>query len=473
MARARAAQPAWAALSFDERGAYMQSALRILLESRDEFITEICDETGRSTMETLFMEIFSACDSLNYYSRRAKKILKDRTVGLHLLKLKRAKILYRPLGVVGVISPWNGPFILSLNPTVQALMAGNAVIVKPSEVTPRSSQLVATLFERAGLPDGVVHVLQGDGRLGAALIDGGVDKISFTGSVATGRKVGAACGHNLIPCTLELGGKDAMVVCADADIDRAIGGAVFGGFMNNGQFCAGTERVYVVESVADRFIDGVVAKAKTVRIGPGDGDGSVSFDLGPFIFDRQIQIVERHMDDAITKGATVRAGGKRHDIDGRIYFEPTVLTDVTHDMLIMSEETFGPIIPIVRCKDEAEAVRMANDSQFGLSGGVWTKSDARAEQLAKQLETGSICVNDSSLTYGALEVPFGGRKNSGVGYANGEAGLRGYCHQQSVLFDRFGLKEEQVWYPYDADKQNILIKSLKWIFGTPLRWLIS
>ena len=343
-------------------------------------------------------------------------------------------------------------------------MAGNAVVVKPSEVTPFAAHELAKLLADAGLPEGLFQVIDGDGETGAALIDAGVDKISFTGSVRTGRKVGEACGRNLIPCTLELGGKDPMIVCADADIDRAVGGAVFGGFMNTGQFCCSTERVYVVESVYDEFVRRVVEKVKTLRQGSGSGE----FDIGPMIWPQQLELIERQMEDARQKGAKVLCGGKRNRELGELFYEPTVLVDVTHDMQIVSDETFGPVLPIMKVKDEAEALRMANDSPYGLSSTLWTKGDDKALRLAKQIDSGSVCVNDSSITYGAHEAPFGGRKTSGVGQVHGAAGIKNYCFAQPILLDRFGPKEEHVWYPYTKEKGDLLQKIMRWIWGTPL-----
>jgi len=465
--RARAAQQAWGAREVQERAKIVQSALRILIAKQDEYIDRIVMETGRSRLETIFMEIFPACDTLNYFSRRAAKMLKPESVGLHLLRMKSAKLVYQPLGVVGVVSPWNGPFILSLNPTVQALLAGNAVVLKPSEITPYSGQLVQILFEEAGLPKDLLQVVLGDGSTGAALVDSNIDKISFTGSVGTGRKIGEVCGRNLTPCTLELGGKDAMIVCADADLERTAGGALFGGFLNVGQFCCGTERVYVVDSVADAFIEKVVQKTSDLRQGK-EGE----FEVACFISERQIEIVEAHVADAIEKGATILVGGKRAQEHGDNFFEPTVMTDVTEDMLIMTEETFGPVLPIVRCKDEAEAVRRANASKYGLSGSVWTKDKKKGFEIARTIETGSVCVNDTGLTYGALEVPFGGRKQSGVGHVHGANALRNYCHPQPIITDRFGLKREHVWYPYTADALNGLQKAMKYIWGTTVRRLM-
>jgi succinate-semialdehyde dehydrogenase/glutarate-semialdehyde dehydrogenase len=466
--RARAAQPAWEALGFDGRRRYMDKALKVLLARQEEFIDVIVRETGRSRTETIMMEIFPSCDSLAYYSKRAKKILADQKVPLHLLKNKKMWLTYRPLGVIGIITPWNGPFILSLNPTVQALMAGNTVVLKPSEVTPFSGKLVAELFRDVGLPENVVNVVEGDGETGAALVDSGVDKISFTGSVRTGRKIGEACGRSLTPCTLELGGKDPMIVCADADLVRAANGAVFGAMMNSGQFCSSTERVYVVESVADDFIRRVVDKVKTLKLGTS-GD----FDLGPIIWPNQLEIIERHVQDAVARGAKVLTGGKRAHETGKLFYEPTVLVDVTHDMALMREETFGPILPIVRVRDENEALRLANDCIYGLAANVWTKDDDKAVRLAKRIDAGAVCVNDSAITYGVTEAPFGGRKASGVGQVNGDAGLKSYCFAQPIVLDRFGTKEEQVWYPYTSEKTKLLQKLMKWVWGTPLGRMMS
>lgn len=467
VATARAAQAAWAATPLRDRVAVMDRALALLLDRQEAYIDRIVEETGRSRLETVVMEIFPACDALNYWSRAAPRLLRDRRVGLHLLRHKSARIHYRPMGVVGVITPWNGPFILSLNPTVQALLAGNAVVVKPSEVTPWSAKLVEELLTDAGLPAGLCRVLPGDGATGAALCEAGVDKISFTGSVTTGRKVGEACGRNLVACTLELGGKDAMIVCADANLERAAGGALFGGLMNAGQFCSGTERVYVVASVADAFEAKVIEKARALTQAR---EGA--FDIGPFIFPKQRDIVEGQLADAVAQGATVAVGGGRNEAVGELYFQPTIVTGATHAMTLMTEETFGPVVPIVRVADEEEAIRMANDSRYGLGATVWTRDTTRGIAIAKRLNAGSVVVNDTAITYGALEVPFGGVGESGVGSANGE-GPRNFSHAQPILADRLGLATEQVWYPYTADKLPGLQKALRVLWGTFIRFLLA
>jgi len=467
--RARKAQPEWAALSVERRAGYLRRVMKIVIERQEDIIETVIRETGKTRSEAIPMEIFSACDSLSYYSKHASKILAPQARPLHgvMRLMKKVTIHYVPLGVVGVITPWNGPFILALNPTAQALVAGNAVLLKPSEVTPFSAQLLAEIFEQAGLPEGVLQVLTGDGETGAALCEVGVDKITFTGSAATGRKVAQACARQLIPCTLELGGKDPMIVCDDADIESAAAGAIAGAYMNTGQYCCGTERVYVVESVADAFIEEVVKRAAALR----QGDKGES-DVGAIFWPRQMEIIESHMADAVAKGGTVRVGGRRNPNLEGLFFEPTVLTDVTHDMQIMVDETFGPIVPIMRVKDEEEAIRLANDSHYGLGATIWTSDNFKATRLAQQIQAGSVCINDMTVTYGCLEAPFGGRKSSGVGQVNGVNGLRGYCHQLPVIIDRFKGKNSRSFYPFSTKKDEQLQRIIRYLYGTSLgRWL--
>jgi acyl-CoA reductase-like NAD-dependent aldehyde dehydrogenase len=466
--RARKAQPAWAALSFAERGRFLERAARELAARQDEFVAEIVAETGKPELEALTTEVITACDALVFYAKRAGRILADRTVPVHLLKTKKLRVAYRPLGVVGIITPWNFPFILSLNPTLQALVAGNSVVLKPSEVTPRSGRLVEDLWNAVGLPEGVFQLVQGDGETGAALLTAGVDKICFTGSVATGRRVAEVCGRNLVPCTLELGGKDPMIVCADADLERAARGAVYGAFTNSGQVCTSTERVYVVDEVADAFTRKVVEETSRLRQG-----ATGEFDVGAIIDAKQLDVIEDHVRDAVARGARVLAGGRRNPSWGGLFYEPTVLVDVSHDMQVMRDETFGPVLPIMRVRDEAEALALANDSPYGLNANVWTRNKRRGVELARGIESGCVVVNDCMLTYGVTESPFGGAKQSGIGRVNGEIGLQGFCRVQSILIDRFGGKTEPLWYPYSARKLRLLRGALRWIWGTSFGRLLS
>jgi succinate-semialdehyde dehydrogenase/glutarate-semialdehyde dehydrogenase len=465
---ARKAQAGWAQQSFDQRARYVERAIKLLIEHQNEFLDVITSETGKPRAEALATEILTACDAMQFYAKRAKRILADRTLPLHLLKTKKLRIVYRPLGVVGIITPWNFPFILSLNPTVQALMAGNAVVLKPSEVTPASGRLVGELFAEAGLPEGVLSVVVGDGETGAALLESGVDKIAFTGSVATGRRVAEVCGRNLVPCTLELGGKDPMIVCLDADLDRAARGAVYGAFSNSGQVCTSTERVYVVDEVADEFIRKVVKETAALRQG-----ATGEFDVGAMIRPEQIDIVEDQVREAVDKGARILAGGRRNpDCDG-CFFEPTVLIDVTHDMRVMRDETFGPVLPIMRVRDEEEALAFANDTRYGLNANVWSRNKRRGTELARQIDSGCVVVNDCMVTYGVTESPFGGVKESGIGRVNGELGLKGFCHTRSIVIDRLGGKSEPTWFPYSARKTNTLTRVLRVLWGTSLGRFLS
>ena len=472
IARARAAQPAWAALSIRERARYLERALDLLLERQDQLLDVFVRESGKARMDALLIELWAGADSLSFFAKHAERWLADEEVRLHgfLRFLKKATLEYRPLGVVGVISPWNGPFILSLNPTVQAMIAGNTVVIKPSEVTPMSGKIVEDLFRDAGVPEGVVQVVLGDGETGAALVEGDTDKISFTGSVRTGRLVAEACARQLKPCTLELGGKDAMIVCADADIDTAAAGAVAGSLINTGQYCSGTERVYVVREVADAFIEAVVDRTRQLRQGH-----TGEFDVGAMFWQRQLEIIEAQVEDAVQKGAKALVGGKRNKKLGGLFYEPTVLVDVTHDMSIMTEETFGPIVAIMVVDDEEHALRMANDSQYGLGATIWSRNVSRARALARRIEAGSVCINDMSMTYGALEVPFGGRKDSGVGYVNGKQGLRGYTAPTPVIVDRYGGKYSAGrHYPYTEEGETQLRKLMNLIWGNKIsRRLLS
>jgi succinate-semialdehyde dehydrogenase/glutarate-semialdehyde dehydrogenase len=467
--RARKAQPAWAALSFDARAEVLRRCLRLVLERQDRILETVIRETGKTETEAFAMEVFATCDSLCYYAKNAKRFLAPRSERIHGVMgfTKKLRLVYKPLGVVGIIVPWNGPFVLAMNQAAQALMAGNAVLLKGSEVTPHSTALAGEFFREAGLPDGLLEVLMGDGQTGAALVEAGVDKISFTGSVATGRKVAEACGRQLLPVTLELGGKDAMIVCADADLDRAAAGALLGSCMNTGQYCCGTERIYVVDDVYERFVDLVVTGAQKLR----QTDRGES-DIGAIFWDRQLGIIESHVQDAVAKGARVRVGGRRNPNLRGLYYEPTVVTDVTHEMDLMRHETFGPVVAIMRVSDEEEAIRLANDSCYGLNGNVWTRNQEKGFRIAERMQTGGVCINDMALTYGVPEAPFGGVKDSGVGQVNGALGLRGYCHLHPMLVDRFGGKKIQGGYPYTARNLEGMKKFAKFLWGTPLgRWL--
>jgi succinate-semialdehyde dehydrogenase/glutarate-semialdehyde dehydrogenase len=467
--RARKAQGPWAALSVKQRAEYMWRLLDQFVKRQDEIVDTVLQETGKARSEAIGMEVFACCDAITYYAKRAPKFLAPERRRIHGLMgfAKRLRVVYKPLGVVGLITPWNGPVVLAVNPMVQALLAGNAVVHKPSEVTPLSALVVKRLTEAAGFPPDLYQVVQGDGQTGAALIESGVDKVSFTGSVATGRKVAEACGRRLVPVTLELGGKDAMIVCADADLERAAQGALLGSCMNTGHYCCGTERIYVMDAVYDAFVEKVVTAAKQLR-----QSDTGETDVGAVFWDQQLSIIESHMADATAKGAKVLVGGRRNPKLAGLYYEPTVVVDVSHDMDLMQKETFGPIVAIQRVASEDEALRLANDSEYGLNGNVWTLDAEKGQRIAERMETGGVCVNDMALTYGVPEAPFGGVKASGVGQVNGAQGIRGYCHVHPILSDRKGRGPIQGGYPYTRKSEDGMQKFIRLLFGTRLgRWL--
>ena len=469
IARAREAQEEWARVPVAERARVVRGAIEVLVEKRAQIVDTLLKESGKTPVEAMIIEMLAACDYLNFWSSRAAKDLTDEKRKLHgyLRPVKKLLMHYRPLGVVGIITPWNGPFALAINPTTQAVLAGNAVLLKPSEVAPYSGAWAVDLLREAGVPEGVVQTLHGDGETGAALVNGGVDKISFTGSVATGKKIAAACAEQLIPCTLELGGKDAMIVCADADVERAAGGAVFNSMVNSGHVCMGVERIYVHESIADEFEQRVEQIVRELRYGASEVGEA---DVGALYWDRQLPIIERHVADARAKGAEVVVGGEA-DTENGLFYKPTFIRNVDHTMELMREETFGPIVSVMRVKDDEEAIRLANDSHYGLSGSVWTKDIDKGIAIAKRLETGSVVINDASMSYGAPEAPFGGLKDSGVGQVNGLGGLRSYTHQQPILVHRWAQKKERHWYPHTSKIYDEIDGMIRVIYGTALKKL--
>ena len=368
-----------------------------------------------------------------------------------MLKVKRLRIVYRPHQVVGNISPWNFPLILSLGDAIPALQAGCAVVVKPSEFTPLGlSEVIEAWKHEIGGPD-VFDCVHGVGETGGALVDE-VDFIQFTGSDRTGRKVMARAAETLTPVSLELGGKDPMIVLADADIDRAANAAAWGGMMNSGQICLSVERVYVEEPVYDQFVNKLTAEVGRLR--QGADDAANPKDVGAMTSPNQTAIVEDHVADAISAGARALTGGKRLEGAGD-YFEPTVLVDVDHSMKVMRDETFGPVVGVMKANDAEEALRLANDSRYGLGASVFGEKE-HAEQVARRVECGAVNVNDVLINYFAMDVPMGGWKQSGIGFRHGEPGIKKYCRSESLVITRFGGKREPTWYPYTKTRRRLL-----------------
>jgi acyl-CoA reductase-like NAD-dependent aldehyde dehydrogenase len=453
---AREAQRVWGALPFRSRAEHILAVRDLLLDRAEELVQIICAETGKLEAEAVLTELMATCELIDHYAKHGERALRPERVPPGSLVHKRAYKRFEPLGVVAVISPWNYPFTLTMTPVLTALLAGNTVVLKPSEVTPLVGLAAAKLFADVGGHPHIVQAVVGPGSTGDALVRAGVDKVCFTGSVRTGKAVMAAASETLTPVVLELGGKDPMIVCEDADLDRAVDGALWGAFSNSGQTCMAVERVYVNEARFDEFVDRAVAATEKIRQGVGDGN-----DIGSMTFAPQVELVERHVADAVAKGAKVLTGGKR--VSGRdgLWYEPTVLVDVDHTMDVMRDETFGPILPIMSVSDDDEAVRLANDSPYGLNSSVWTTDLTRGEALAERVEAGNVCVNDIMVSYAVTGLPFGGVKDSGLGRVHGTEGLREFCATKSVLVDRGWLRHEMWWFPVPAKLGNRMLKVLR------------
>lgn len=442
VAAARAAWPEWRALSVRERLRRLDRISDLVKTNGEAWAQRIADDTGKPLVDTLMTELMMVPLFMRWYRRHAHRILKRKRARTPMVLFpRRGWIEHDPMGVIAVISPWNFPFNLSVVPMLSALIAGNAVVLKPSEITPITGEVIRELFAKAGLPDGLVQVVQGDGQTGAALCEADVDKIFFTGSVDTGRKVMAAAAKKPIPVELELGGKDAFIVCHDAHLERAAKAAVWGAFVNAGQMCTSVERLLVVDAVYEPFMALVRAEMAKITVGPPEAHA----DMGPLILDRQRRTVDRHLADARERGARVEM---YEAPDEGQFCPPALVTDVTTDMLIWTDETFGPVLPVMRVHDEDEAVRLANDHVFGLTGSVWTRDVKRGRALASRIEAGQVNVNEVVVSVGDPSLPFGGVKHSGIGRYHGDDGLLGFTHTRAVLASGGGQRTEPFWFPY-------------------------
>ena len=456
-------QPFWAALSLEDRARYMRRAIDVLIAELDEIAELLTAEQGKPRVESYTMELLPTVDSLKWIADNGPQILSDEKLSMPLfLKSKSAKFTYEPIGVVGVIAPWNYPWSIPFGEVAIALMCGNGVVLKPASLTPLIGERIRQTFEKAGLPEGLIRTVHGGGRIGDALVKSTAGKIFFTGSVEVGKKVGVECAKRMKGSVLELGGKDPQIVCADADLANAVSGAVWGGFANAGQTCSGIERVYVVDEVADRFLEGVVRETERLTVGdPRDW----TTEIGPMVSDEQAAIVSELVDDAVKSGAKKLTGGptKVKGMTGS-FIAPVVLTDVTHDMRIMNEEIFGPVLPVMKVHSEEEALSLANDSQFGLGASVWTKDRAKGERIAHQIESGMVWVNDHSFYHGACQCAWGGVKDSGLGRSHSKFGFYECVNIKQLAWEP-GWTRDMWWQPYDRKLGDAIRYSAKLLYS--------
>src|SRR3954453_11583443 len=458
-------QPFWAQLPLAGRARYMKRAAQAILDQLDDIARLLSREQGKPINEAYVMELIPTIDALNWIADAGQQILSDERIPQPqaFTKLKKSVFSYEPLGVVGVIAPWNYPWSIPFGEVAMALMAGNGVVLKPASLTPLIGERIREVFVRAGLPDGLVRTIHGGGAVGNALVESTAAKIFFTGSVDVGRRVGVACAERLKGSVLELGGKDAQIVCADANLEHAVSGCLWGSFANAGQTCAGIERTYVVSEVAERFIEGAVEGARALRVGD---PLSFETEIGPMVSREQYELVKELVDDAVANGAELRCGGAV-DVDGyedAAFFAPTVLTNVTHDMRIMREEIFGPVVPIITVDSEEEAIQLANDSNFGLSASVGTLDPQKADRNARRIEAGSVWINDHMSSHGTCQCSWGGVKESGIGRAHSKFGFYECVNIKHVAWEPSKLKNFW-WHPYDEQLGQALRASAHVLYG--------
>jgi acyl-CoA reductase-like NAD-dependent aldehyde dehydrogenase len=462
--RARRAQGAWQAKSFAERAELLYRFRDLLIDEQERLADILVSESGKPRGEVYGNELFYLCDVIGFWAKNAAKFLEPEKIRPHLLMFKTKKVIseHHPMGVIGIISPWNFPLVLTAGDAIPALMAGNAVVIKPSELTPLTALFVVDLAQRAGFPENLLQVVIGAAETGEALIDH-VDMIAFTGSVEVGKQVMRRAADRLIPVSLELGGKDPLIVLKDADLERAANACVWGSLMNSGQVCTSIERVYVEEPIYQTFVDKIVQKVQSLRQGPSNDE----VELGSMTSEEQFKKVSTQVSEAVARGAQALTGGRANPNFSGLYYEPTVLIDVNHNMTVIQEETFGPVLPIIKVRDGEEAVRLANDSRYGLDACIFTKDKEKALQIAGKLVAGTVCINDGLVNYIIPDTPMGGVKDSGFSRRHGAEGIRKYCYQKSIVIDRFGLKSDFPWFPVSEKKtaQMRRLISLLWRSG--------
>ena len=456
-------QPFWAALTLEDRARYMRRACDVLLEDLDELAELLTDEQGKPRVESYTMELLPTVDSLKWIAENGPEILADEKQSMPLfLKSKSAKLTYEPIGVVGVIAPWNYPWSIPFGEVAIALMAGNGVVLKPASLTPLIGERIRQTFERAGLPEGLVRTVHGGGRIGDALVKSSAGKIFFTGSVEVGQKVGVESAKRMKGSVLELGGKDPAIICPDADLANAVSGSVWGGFANAGQTCSGIERVYVHKEIADAYLEGLVRETERLTVGePRDW----TTEIGPMVSEDQAKTVTDLVDDAVDSGATKLTGGIT-EVEGMAgsFIAPIILTGVTHEMRIMREEIFGPVLPVVTVDSEEQAIELANDSDFGLGASVWTKDRAKGERMAHQIQSGMVWINDHSFSHGACVCAWGGVKHSGLGRSHSKFGFYECVNIKQLAWEP-GWARDMWWQPYDRKLGDAIRYSARLLYS--------
>ena len=474
MARAREAQARWAEKSFTERAAHIHQMRRYIAEHAEELATVVSQSNGKTRVDALATEVLPCALACDWYAKNAEKVLKPRRRpgGNILFFNKKTQMQRLPLGVVGIISPWNYPLSIPFGEVVMGLMAGNAVILKVAAATPAVGEAIERIAVAGDLPEGLFqHVVGSGSKVAGAFFENGADKLFFTGSVNAGKTLMAQAAETLTPVSLELGGNDPMIVLEDADLERATNGAAWGGYQNAGQSCGGIERIYVHEEVYDAFVEQMAAKTRALRHGVPTAEHNV--DIGSLTTEGQLRTVQQHVEDALDKGATLAAQSQGvGNLENGFFHPATMLTDVTDDMLTMCDETFGPVIAVMKVRDEEEAIRRANDSQLALTSSVWTRNNRRGRRIAARLESGVTTVNDHLYTHGLSEAPWGGWKESGIGRTHGVEGLHEMTHAKVINWDILPAKRNLWWYPHDEQTWQGLLNALRFVFPSGAgQWL--
>ncbi len=462
VSKAKQASKSWINTSFKERAEFLLRIRDIIFKRSEEIADLIVAEVGKPKIEAVLAEVFGVLDSLTYYAKNAERLLSDKTFRLPRFRGgSKTAITFEPIGVVAIIAPWNYPFYICLNGTIQSLITGNTVVLKPSGKTPLVGEKIKEILSEAGLPEGVVTIVHGDGEIGKCLIKSDVNKILFTGSVSTGRKIMRDSAERLHSITLELGGSDPALVLSDALLDRASSGVVWGRFFNAGQSCCSVKRVYVLKDIASEFIDEVVSKVKGIRTGNGMDSKT---EMGPLIDRKQLTTVQDQVEDAKLKGAEILCGGKQLKDLGELFYAPTVLLNVNSSMKVLNEEVFGPVLPIVTVKNEEEAILEANNTDFGLASSIWTRNMSRGWQIAKRLQAGTVWINDVMVM--APQMPWKGIKYSGLGQTSSYFGLLDFTNIKTICANHGKKEREDHWYPYPESILDFFRNTIKLSFSS-------